>query len=270
MQKKEKFLIIPNKKELKLYTKYNFNIFILPLKGYSIGYDVYYDIDEINELSSNYEIYVLVNKFLHKKIYDFKKLYPKFNKRIKFIIEDIGLVNIIDKDRFVLWENHILSNYKAINYLYSLDIKNVVINNDLTINELETIIKECKSNIYYGYLGKNMIMYSRRNLVSNFNKNYNIDNNINSYVLNEKVSHKELEISDYEDGSIVRFNKVFCASKYLDNLSSFNLIIDLTNIDSKTTELILDNLFNKKLCDLIDSDYYFLEHDIKYKVGDLK
>ena len=29
--------------------------------------------DEINELSEKYEIYVMMNKFLHMKIYDFEK-----------------------------------------------------------------------------------------------------------------------------------------------------------------------------------------------------
>ena len=269
MQKKE-YLIIPNKKDIELYLKYNFNVFILPLKNYSIGYNVYFDVDEINNLSKKNTIYVLVNKFLHMSIYDFKKLYPKFDKKIKFIVEDIGLVNIIESDRLVLWENHILSNYKAINYLNSLNINNVVINNDLTINELETIITKCNSNIYYHYICKNMIMYSRRNLVKNFNKFYNIDNNKDSYLLNETVSHKVLEITDEEDGSVVRFNKIFCASKYIDKLSSFNLIIDFTNIDELSEKLILEHYDKDNLCNLIDSDYYFLENDIKYKVGDLK
>ena len=134
---KEKFIIIPNNKEFKLYEKYNLNTFILPLKDYSIGYEIDFDINEINELSKQYNIYVMMNKFLHKSIYDFKNIYPKFNKNIKFIIEDIGLVNIIDKDRLVLYENHILSNYKAINFLRDIGINNVVINNDLTIRELK-------------------------------------------------------------------------------------------------------------------------------------
>ena len=62
--------------------------------------------------------------------------------------------------------------------------------------------------MYYHYISKNMIMYSRRNLVKNFNNYYNIDNNTNSYILNERVSHKTLLISDEEDGSIVRFDKI--------------------------------------------------------------
>ena len=264
---KEKYLIIPNKKELKSYS--DFNAFILPLKNYSIGYNVYFDIDEINELSKSYEIYVIMNKFLHMKIYDFEKLYPKFNKDVKFIVEDIGLVNIIDKERLVLYENHILSNYKAINYLASLDINNVVINNDLTIDELKEIISKCSSNMFYHYIAKNSIMYSRRNLVSNYNKYYDLDER-EEYVLKEKVSNKELEIKEEEDGSIVRYNKIFCASKYLKDITKLNLIIDLTDIDEDSTKIILDNYNKGVLCEMIDADYYFLEHDIKYKVGDLK
>lgn len=268
MQKKE-FLILPNDKEFKLYEKYNLNTFILPLKNYSIGYQVYFDIDEINELSNKYEIYVIMNKFLHKSIYDFEKIYPKFNKNIKFIIEDIGLTNIIDKNRLILYENHILSNYKAINFLNSINIKNVVINNDLTIKELKEINDKTDSNIYYFYIAKNMIMYSRRNLVKNFNEEFNIDGD-NEYLLRELVTSKELQITDEKDGSVVRYNKIFCASKYLNDLNSFNLIIDFNYINDISKNMILENINNEKLYDLIDSDYYFLENDIKYKVGDLK
>ena len=267
MQKKE-YLIIPNKKELDLYTSYNFNTFILPLDGYSIGFNVYYDVDEINNLSLKYNIYVIMNKFLHRNIEKFRKIYKNFNKNIKFIVEDIGLTDIIDRERLVLYENHILSNYKAINFLDSIGIKNVVINNDLTISELLEIQEKTNSNIYYFYIGKNSLMYSRRNLVSNYNKYYNLDNT-KEYKLVEKVSKKILDIYEEEDGSVVYFDKIFCASKYIDRLN-MNLIINFTNIDSVSEKIILEEYDKTNLCDLIDSDYYFLENDIKYKVGDIK
>lgn len=267
MQKKE-YLIITNKKELDLYTKYNFNTFILPLDGYSIGFNVYYDIEEINKLSLEHNIYVIMNKFLHRNIEDFRKIYKEFNKNIKFIVEDIGLTDIIDKERLVLYENHILSNYKAINFLDSIGIKNVVINNDLTIRELLEIQEKTSSNLYYFYVGKNSLMYSRRNLVSNYNKYYNLDNT-KEYKLVEKVSGKVLDIYEENDGSVVYFDKIFCASKYIDKLN-MNLIINFTNIDSVSEKLILEEYDKTNLCDLIDSDYYFLENDIKYKVGDIK
>ena len=269
MQKKE-FLIIPNTKELNLYTDYNFNTFILPLEDYSIGFDIKYNIDEINNISQKYNTYVIMNKMLHMSIYDFKELYPKFNKNIKFIVEDIGLVNIIDKDRLILFENHILSNYKAINYLNNLGINSSVINNDLTIQEIDEITNKCNTNMYYFYVCKNTLMYSRRNLVSNFNNYFNIKTNNNSYKIKEKFSKKELEVIEEKYGSVIKNDKIFCASKYLEHFDKINLIVDLSSIDPISTKIILADISNPKLCDLIDSDYYFLEHPIKYKVGDLK
>lgn len=267
MQKKE-FIILPKRKELKLYEEYGFNTFILPLKDYSIGFNVYYDIDEINKIANSCDVYVIMNKLLHNQIYDFD--ITKFNNNIKFIVEDIGLLSFIEKNRIILYESHILSNYKAINYLDSLGINNVVINNDLTISELMKINSECKNNMFYFYVSKNTLMYSRRRLVSNFNKYYNINSDKNYYNLSEKSSKHKLLIKEEESGSIIVNSRTFCASKYLDKLKSFNLIINLTDIDDVSEKLILDNCDNASLCNLIDSDYYFLENDIKYKVGDLK
>ena len=127
----------------------NFNTFILPLKDYSIGFDIYFNLDEINELSNKYNIYVIMNKFLHKNIDEFRKIYNSFNKNIMFIVEDIGLTDIISKDRLIMYENHILFNYSAINYLNELGYKNVVINNDLTIDEIKEIKNKTKSNLFY-------------------------------------------------------------------------------------------------------------------------
>lgn len=265
---KEKYIIIPNKKELKLYKDYGFNNFILPLKDYSIGFNCYFNIEEINKISNENNVYVIMNKFLHKQIYDFD--ISLFNDNIKFIIEDIGLLSFIPKNRIILYENHILSNYKAINFLYDEGISNVVINNDLTINELSEINDNTKSNIYYFYIAKNTLMYSRRKLISNFNEYYNIDSNNNYYDLKEKSSSHSLLIKEEDYGSVIVNKKIFCASKYLNKLYNFNLIINFTDVDEVSEKLILESYNEENLCNLIDSDYYFLENDIKYKVGDLK
>ena len=263
-------IILPNKKDLSIYKTYDLNTFLLPLENYSIGFNVYFNINEINEIANNNTVYVLINKFLHLNINEFKKIYNSFNENIKFIVEDIGLTDIIEKNRIIMYENHIVSNYKSINFLSELGYNSLVINNDLTINELEEILSKTSSNLYYFYIAKNMLMYSRRNLVSNFNKHFKLNKNNKKYDLKEKVSKQILEITEEEDGSVVRNRKIFCASKYLDKLEKVNKIIDLTDIDEINEKMILENINENCLCDLIDSDYYFLENDIKYKVGDLK
>lgn len=263
MQKKE-FIIIPNSKRL---SSFKVRKFILPLEGYSIGFDVYFNIKEINRMSKIYDITVIMNRFLHRKIDEFRKIYNEFDSSVKFMVEDIGLTDIIDKDRIILYENHILSNYRAINYLKEIGYNNVVINNDITINEIKDIMLKTDSNLYYFYVGKNILMYSRRNLVSNYNKYYN-KNECNNYRLREIVSNKFLDIKE-EDSSVIYYDKVFCASKYLKDLK-MNLIINLSNLDDLTTKMIIKNYDMDNLCNLILCDYYFLENDIKYKVGDLK
>ena len=172
-------IILPNKKELDLYKKYNLNTFLLPLENYSIGLNCYFNVEEINEIANSNTVYVLMNKFLHRNIDEFRKIYNLFNENIKFIVEDIGLTDVISKDRIVMYENHIVSNYRAINFLKQTGFDNVVINNDLTITEIEEILSKTDSNLYYFYVAKNMLMYSRRNLVSNFNKHFKLEKDNN-------------------------------------------------------------------------------------------
>ncbi len=263
-----KYFMIPGDKDLEKYKEE----LVLPLLNYSIGFNVYFDKEEIINISKSRKVNVIINRLLHKEDIDsIKSVLDSLKDSVNlFFIEDLGLISMIDKDKIVLYQNHILNNYDAVNYFNSLGIKNVVINNDLTYKELEEIDKKTKSNIYYFYVSKNMIMYSRRYLVTSYQDHYKYDNSKKNYDLIEKLSNNVLEIKEEKYGSTVRNNSIFCASKYRNKLSKFHLIYDFSNIDDINEKMILENLDNEKLCNLIDSDYYFLENEIKYKVGDLK
>ena len=78
-----------------------------------------------------------------------------------------------------------------------------------------------------------------------------------------------MDIKEEKDGTIVTYDKIFCASKYINDLKELYKIINFTDIDKINEKMILENYNKDNLCNLIDSDYYFLENDIKYKVGDL-
>ena len=268
MRKKE-ILIIPSDKNLE---DYKCNSFILPLKDYSVGFDVYFDIDEINKFSSFYNVSIIINKFLHKdSLESIKKDLLKIIDNIKyFFIEDFSLVNYLPKDKLVLYPNHIISNYYSVNYLKELGFNNVMISNELTIDELKEIDKNTDSNLFYMYLSKNNLMYSRRSLLSNYYDNYGIKDKDNNILVNESVSNHELLIKEESDGTLIFNNKIYCASRYLNDLDNYNLVVNLSNIDQESKKIIINNLENIDLCNLIDSDYYFLENKIAYKVGDLK
>ena len=68
------FYVIPNNK---MILDYNL---ILPLESYSIGFDVYYSVSEINNLATTHNVSVIINKFLHKSI---KKCKILFCRRLR-------------------------------------------------------------------------------------------------------------------------------------------------------------------------------------------
>ena len=267
----EKIIILPNTKNLEIYTSKSLNNFLLPLKDYSIGFDIYFEIDEINELAKKHNIYVMINKFMHKEISLFKEIYQKFDKKINFFIEDIGLVNIIDKNRVVLYENHILSNHIGVNFLKDLGIENVVINNDLTIDEIEEIKEKTTSKLYYFYITRNTLMYSKRALVTNFKKYNNILDNEKELSVKEKVTKTPLLFKEEDGQTTVAYSKIFASNKYIDKINKLDyLIINTTFMSNLEQKIVLENYKSEKLIDILDTDYYFLENEIKYKIGDLK
>ncbi len=261
-----KFLIIPNDKNI---DSYNFNSFILPLKDYSIGFDIYFNTKEINSLSNKYNIYIIINKFLHKdEIKKIEKIIKSLNNIKGYFIEDLGLTDIIDKDMTVINQNHIINNYSSINYLNKKGFKDIVVSNELTYHELEEIRNNTKSNLYYFYINKNIIMYSKRKLISNYNEFYNLKSKNNTYILNN--SQKKLIIKEEKEQTIIYNYNAFCASKYMDVLKKYDfLIVNLSNMNKEESNIILNNISSNNLHELIKCDYYFLENDIKYKVKDI-
>jgi len=263
----EKYLIIPRSKKLEEYTN-KFNSFILPFNNYSIGYDTYFDINEINELSNSYNIYVLMNKFLHRDIDKFKSIYNEFNSNVMFIIEDIGLLDVIDKNRVILFENHIESNYKSINFLNDIGINNVVLNNDLTINELNEIRENTNSKLYFFLITRNILLYSKRKLVSNYNEYYGLKNNDNKYVITDKLTDIQLEVLEENDSSTIKYRKIYSANKYIEDLKKLDyLIIDTNSMSDLELKVTLDYYDKVELINILDVDFYFLENEIDYKVG---
>lgn len=260
------FYVIPNNKDVV------FNNLILPLKDYSIGFDVYYTVSEINNLSRKLNISVIINKFLHKE--DIKNIINIINEleidNIKYIfVEDLGLVSLLDNNKVVVSQNHIINNYDSINYFKSLGYSNILVNNDLTINELKEIISKTSSNLFMYFISKNNLMYSKRRLLTAFS-NYKNSDILKKEVITEKVSNHKLIIKEEKCGTCIFNKRIFAGNKYMSELSSVNKIVNLSNMDEFETKTILKYMDKVNLSDYIEIDNYFLDNVIPYKVGDIK
>lgn len=260
------FYVIPNNKDVV------FNNLMLPLKDYSIGFDVYYTVSEINSLSKKLNISVIINKFLHKE--DIKNIINIINEleidNIKYIfVEDLGLVSLLDNNKVVVSQNHIINNYDSINYFKSLGYGNILVNNDLTINELKEIISKTSSNLFMYFISKNNLMYSKRRLLTAFS-NYKNSDISKKEVITEKVSNHKLIIKEEKCGTCIFNKRIFAGNKYISELSSVNKIVNLSNMDEFETKTILKYMDKVNLSDYIEIDDYFLDNVIPYKVGDIK
>ena len=261
--KKDKILLLTTDlNNIEAYKKEGLNNFLFALKGYSIGYNSFL-FDEIKDIDAN--VYILMNRLLtDTDIDEFLKL--DIPKNVKgFIIEDIGLLEVIDKKyKVIIFENHLNNNYETINIMLE-DADSLVISNDITLDEIETILSKTNKNLVLFAFGKQMVMYSRRYLVTNYLKEYDYDIK-HELLVTEKVSGKEFYLKENEYGTAI-FN-----NKYLDYRNNLQKIDD-----NKIMHYIIDtsNLSSKDVIDIINMKPFenvtdgFMHKNTVYKVGDL-
>ncbi len=260
-----KYFMIPSDKELDKYKEE----LVLPLLNYSIGFNVYFDKEEIINISKSRKVNVIINRLLHKEDIDsIKSVLDSLKDSVNlFFIEDLGLISMIDKDKIVLYQNHILNNYDAVNYFNSLGIKNVVINNDLTIDEIKEIDSKTSSNLFIFGINKNNIMYSRRKLISSYRDFKNDQSISDNNIIVEDISKKELIIKEEDKGTTIFTKEIFSINDYLDSFNNFNVIINFSNFTSEEKDIVLSNYSNKELNKMIKVNNYFLMNKIIYKLG---
>ena len=258
-----KYLLIPKSN----YEDYFFDFFglVLPLKNYSIGFDYYFNVEEINELAKKTNVYVIINKFLHsKEIKEITKELKQLKNIKAYFIEDMGLTSIIPKDQIIIYQNHIINNYESVNYLNNLGYKKCVISNELTLDELKEIKDKTKSELYYFLINRNMLLYSKRKLITNYMLNYDINDNKNIMDIKEKVSNHKLLIKEEGNSTVIFNEKIFSALKYQEQINYNYFIININNMNNDEVKEILKNYKNGKIN--LETDNYFLLNEIGYKV----
>lgn len=253
---------VDNLEYLDDYRKVGITTFLFPVKDYSIGYKDY-SIEEINKIDVSNK-YILLNRVLDCKDIDSLKEDIKKLKDIKGIVfEDIGVYNIL-KDtnlELILFQNHFNCNSSSINFWLDR-VSSVFISNELTYEEIKDILSNAKKPLVLHLYGYNQVMYSRRTLIKNWSKEFNIDYK-NTNVIEDtatKVKFRALE-SDY--GTIMYSDKIFNGKRLL-NLDNIKyLYVNTTMIDHNKIMEYLNNIER----DLnSEEDEGFLDKETIYKL----
>lgn len=264
--KKEKILFnIENLSDIDKYKKIGINNFLFALDEFSIGYKSF-KLEELENLECNR--YLLMNRVFNNEDCDkFRNIINKLELFDGIIFEDIGVYNILkDSNIKLIWnQNHFATNYKSINYYLDM-MYSAVISNELTKEEVKDIIDRVTKPIVLNVFGKNAIMYSRRTLLSNYNKYFNIDSD-REVILEESITNNSFYAKESDKGTIIFNNKYFNIINYLNKFNDNNILFYLiypNGLDYNNILKLLNNESN------IEYDDGFMNRKTIYKLGEKK
>lgn len=258
--KNNKILITINKlDDINILKELGITNMVFPLKGFCVGYPNTFLISEIE-----CDCYLLINRILDNEgIDELKSTLSNLPKNIKGIIfDDLGVYEVIKDINIekVLYLSHFNTNVETVNIYLDL-VDTVILSTDITKREIEYIIENSKKEISlftFGYVGA---MYSRRKLLDNYSKYYNIINDNNLVITN--TNHKFL-LYENEYGTYFYYNNIFngtelfkLKAKYYFINSAFLDIYDIKNM-----------LENKEISKKTDTGFLYQETIYKLKEGE--
>lgn len=279
-----KLIIEPSMKD-NLYIDYVDGI-ILSLKDYSIGSNIYYDLDEIRKIVNNTdkEIFINMNNNIMNseldKLKDILKELDKLNISGIFFY-DIAILQLkreLNLNIDLIWsQTHMVNNYKTCDYYYSKGVKYALLGKEITLEEIIEIINKSKITSMVEVVSIPNIAFSKRKLLTNFYKDLNKKINY-ELEIEEKVSHDKYLVKEEDKGTSFYQNKIMNGTsiikelfnnncKYIimreENIPDFKeLIIDTKEyIDNKC----IDNNYIEKYKKLGDNTNFFFKKTI-YKV----
>ncbi|NLL02243.1 MAG: hypothetical protein GX265_04410 [Mollicutes bacterium] len=260
--KNSKILVsVKNLDELKEYKKIGITNFLFALKGFSIGYPEF-TLDELLDLDIN--VYLNINLVMDtKKINEFKNIISKLDFVKGIFFEDLGIYYVL-KDHHIplIWnQNHFVINSVSINSWLNR-VTSACLTNELTKEEIKYILEKTSKPLILPIFGYNIAMYSRRYLLSNFNRyhGYKIVNN--GYLkINPQNQFKAYET---ENGTVLFYHKPFNYYPIINELKDEKIwfyYFDLTHSNIAQYHKIINN-------EISDSEERFLNHKTIYKLED--
>lgn len=206
-------LLVTNKSIIsKLKDKSNVT-FLFPVKEFTVGFEKAFSLDEIDVEQA----FIFVNRILdHQGILEFKEFVAHLPSNIKGIVfDDIGVLQVLNtvdnKLTKILFLNHFNCNYESINaYLDYAD--SVVVSTDITEEEVKEILAKVKKPVVLYTFGHVNIMYSRRLLLTNYNKHFNSEVSLMSQLTNDLGQAFKMVENEY--GTVIYTGEPFNGLRY--------------------------------------------------------
>ncbi len=264
---KEKIIVnIKNLSEITEYEKQGITNFLVPLANFCVGYDEL-DLEDINRVTNDF--YLLINRLLpYEDLVKLKEIFKQIDNRFLkgIFFEDLGVLSIINELNLnlekIYFANHFGTNYASINAFLERNIDSMVISNEITKEEIKEILNKTHKDLVIPVYGYNQIMYSRRNLISNFNQEFALNLPLENKIT-EKVTKKTLRIKENKYGTVIYDEKIYNNLELLEFKN--NIKFYYINTSFLTTQDIFEALNKTEKSDFNG----FLDKKTIYKIGDI-
>ncbi|MDD2409186.1 MAG: U32 family peptidase [Bacilli bacterium] len=259
--KNNKILIsLNNLNDIAKYKEIGITNFLFALEDFSIGYQTFM-LKELEDLDIN--VYLNINIVIDtKKIIEFKKIINKLTFVKGIFFEDVGLYYILKDTKIpLIWNQaHFVINSRSINFWLER-VESASLANELTTDEIKYILNNTNKPLVMSVYGLNMAMYSRRYLLTYFNK-YNNLKLVKSGFLNVNNQNNSFYIIENKNGTALFYNKPFNYIPYLNEFDDQKILFYLINHPQINFDMV-NNLINHKE---IISEEKFLKEKTIYKL----
>lgn len=204
--KQNSYLVVVTKEELLELKVKNIN-FLFPIQEYTVGFTKTFPIEEIKTSNA----YLFINRILDKKTtLKLKEDLASLSSNIEGIcFTDLGMITIVKElgleIKLIYMQSHNTTNATSINY-YLEYVDSVLLSTDITKEEILSILNKTKKPLVVPYFCLVDVMYSRRTLLTNYNKHFGYSKK-QSEVLHENISNQDFVAIENEYGTVLYAKK---------------------------------------------------------------
>ena len=231
------------------------------------------ELKKILKILKGKEVYISINKNIEDSELDDLEnlLYQLKNYNINGVIySDLAILTYKDKLNYkLIWgQEHLVTNYETINYYDNLGIDGAYLSSDITKKEIIEIINNTNTKIFINVFGYIPMFVSKRNIVKNYLKNFNIRSKSEVYYM--KKEGKTYPIID-TDLTYVYANNIFNGIEEYFNIKSDYYICNGFLIENENFSEVLSLINNinkknvKKISEKVNSMFINVDTGFLYK-----
>lgn len=243
-----KLVVVPNDvNNIEEYKKIGANAFIFGLKGFSSGYSLNLEVEEIKaiiEKNQDVEIFVAANKnIFNSELLDLKqKLIELDSTKVKGVLfYDLAVLNIKIENNLSLdlvWnQTHMVTNYNTCNFYYNKGVKYGLLSGEITLEEINEIKSKTQMTLFATVMGYPIMSFSRRTLLNNYFLSNNKKKDKNIYTITN--DNEDYIIEEEDSGNAIFYGKVLNGSNVLNSINVDYAVLNEFNIDKEVFKKVL-------------------------------